>query len=49
MIALASVRSDCAFPGTKLQMEITVEAVHYPVAVTVTALPFFNPPRTLPQ
>lgn len=45
MIALASVRSDCAFPGTKLQMEITVEAVHYPVGVTVTELPFFNPSR----
>jgi glycine cleavage system T protein (aminomethyltransferase) len=45
MIALASVRADCAAPGTNLQMEITVEAVHYPVAVTVAALPFFNPPR----
>jgi glycine cleavage system T protein (aminomethyltransferase) len=45
MIALASIRADCAAPGTKLQMEITVEAVHYPVAVTVTPLPFFDPPR----
>ena len=45
MIALASVRADCAFPGTTLQMEITVEAVHYPVGVTVKELPFFNPPR----
>jgi glycine cleavage system T protein (aminomethyltransferase) len=45
MIALGSVRAEHAAPGTPLQMEITVEAVHYPVAVTVAALPFFNPPR----
>ncbi len=45
MIALASVRADCSAPGTNLQMEITVEAVHYPVAVTVAALPFFSPSR----
>ncbi|MGE5327576.1 MAG: aminomethyltransferase family protein [Deltaproteobacteria bacterium] len=45
MIAMASVRADSAFPGTTLEMEITVEAVHYPVGVTVTELPFFNPRR----
>jgi glycine cleavage system T protein (aminomethyltransferase) len=45
MIALASVRRDHAAPGTNLQMEITVEAVHYPVTATVEPLPFFNPAR----
>jgi aminomethyltransferase len=45
MIALASVSRDHAAPGTDLQMEITIEAVHYPVAATVVPLPFFNPAR----
>ena len=45
MIALASVASDCAKPGTRLQMEITVEAVRQKVPATVVTLPFFNPRR----
>jgi glycine cleavage system T protein (aminomethyltransferase) len=45
MIALASVTAENAAPGTELQMEVTVEAVHYNVPVRVAALPFFNPPR----
>jgi glycine cleavage system T protein (aminomethyltransferase) len=52
MIALASVNREHSALGTNLQMEITVEAVHYPVTSTVVPLPFFNPPRktaTLPS
>ncbi len=45
MIALASVGSEYAAPGTQLEMEMTVEAVRYTVGVQVTPLPFFNPPR----
>jgi len=45
LIALASVEPQYAQPGTKLQMEVTVEAVRYKAAVTVRQLPFFNPPR----
>jgi glycine cleavage system T protein (aminomethyltransferase) len=45
MIALASVNREHSTPGTELQMEITVEAVHHPVTATVVPLPFFNPPR----
>ncbi|MGO9517288.1 MAG: aminomethyltransferase family protein [Candidatus Korobacteraceae bacterium] len=45
LIALASVEPQCAQPGTKLQMEVTVEAVRYKAVATVRQLPFFNPPR----
>ncbi len=45
MIALASVDTAHAQPGTKLQMEITIEAVRQKVAATVVKLPFFNPGR----
>ena len=45
MIALASVNREYAAPGTSLQIEITVEAVHHPVTATVVTLPFFNPAR----
>ncbi len=45
MIALASVASGHAMPGTQLQMEVTVEAVHYTVTTRVVPLPFLNPPR----
>ena len=31
--------------GTRVQMEVTVEAVRHRVAATVTPTPFFNPPR----
>jgi aminomethyltransferase len=45
MIALASVGSEHAAPGTGLQMELTVEAVRHKVRATVSKLPFFTPPR----
>jgi aminomethyltransferase len=45
MIALASIHRERAEPGTRLQMEITVEAVRRRATATVTKLPFFSPPR----
>jgi aminomethyltransferase len=45
MIALASVDTAHSQPGTKLQMEITIEAVHQRVTATVAKLPFYNPER----
>ncbi len=45
MIALASVSSEHAQPGTRLQMELTVEAARHKVGAQVVDLPFFNPPR----
>jgi aminomethyltransferase len=45
MIALASISSAHAGPGTELQMEITVEAVRHKVRANVRELPFFNPAR----
>jgi len=45
MIALASIETGHAKPGTELQMEITIEAIRLKTSVKVTALPFFNPPR----
>ena len=45
MIALASIETAHSQPGTKLQMEITVEAVRQKVTATVTKLPFFSPER----
>jgi aminomethyltransferase len=45
MIALASVDTAHSQTGTKLQMEITIEAVRQKVTATVAKLPFFNPER----
>ena len=45
LIALASVETEYAKPGTPLQMEITIEAMRLKTNVKVTTLPFFNPPR----
>jgi aminomethyltransferase len=45
LIALASVETAHSQIGTKLQMEITIEAVRQKVAVKVVKLPFFNPER----
>jgi aminomethyltransferase len=45
MIALATIKRALAKPGTKLQFEITVEAVRHRVAATVVKTPFFNPKR----
>ena len=44
-IALATVARDHTKPGTKLQFEITVEAVRHRVGATVVKTPFFNPKR----
>ncbi|HEX8140415.1 MAG TPA: aminomethyltransferase family protein [Pyrinomonadaceae bacterium] len=45
LIALATVRREHARPGTRLEIEITVEAVRHRVPATVTKTPFFNPKR----
>jgi glycine cleavage system T protein (aminomethyltransferase) len=45
MIALASVDTAYSKAGTKLEMEITIEAVRQSVTATVVKLPFFNPER----
>ena len=45
MIALATVRRDCAKPGTMLHFEITVEAKRHLVGARVVKTPFFNPKR----
>jgi len=45
MIALATLRREFTKPGTKVQFEITVEAVRHQVRATVVKTPFFNPKR----
>jgi aminomethyltransferase len=45
LIALASVSTEHSRPGTKLQMELTVEAQRLTTSATVVKLPFFNPAR----
>jgi aminomethyltransferase len=45
MIAIGMVASGHAEPGTRLQMEMTVEAARRRVAASVVPMPFFNPPR----
>jgi len=45
MIALATVERGSTGVGSRLEMEVTVEAVRHRVGATVTATPFFNPPR----
>jgi aminomethyltransferase len=45
LIALASVETAHSKPGTKLQMEITIEAMRQNVTAQVVKLPFFNPAR----
>ena len=45
MIALATVEREFTKPGTRLQFEITVEAVRQRVAARVVKTPFFNPKR----
>jgi aminomethyltransferase len=45
MIALATVSSRVAAPGTRLDMEFTVDHQRRRVGVTVAKLPFFDPPR----
>ncbi|HVP53481.1 MAG TPA: aminomethyltransferase family protein [Candidatus Eisenbacteria bacterium] len=45
LIALASVERKHGKPGTRLQLELTVEAVRHRASARVRELPFFNPPR----
>jgi glycine cleavage system aminomethyltransferase T len=45
MIALASVDTAHSRLGTKLQMEITIEAVRQKITARVVKLPFFQPAR----
>ena len=45
LIALASVGTEYLKPGTKLQMELTIEAQRKQTTATVVPLPFFNPKR----
>ncbi len=45
MIALATVSSESAKVGSRLEIEVTVEAVRHKVGATVVKTPFFNPSR----
>lgn len=45
MIALATIEAGSAGVGSRLEMEVTVEAVRHRVGATVVQTPFFNPPR----
>ena len=45
LIALATVRREHAKPGTRLEIEVTVEAVRHRVGAVVAKTPFFNPQR----
>ncbi len=45
LIALASIGTEYSKPGTKLQMELTIEAQRMKTTATVVPLPFFNPKR----
>jgi aminomethyltransferase len=45
MIALASVDTAHSQIGSKLQMEITIEAMRQQVTAKIVKMPFFNPER----
>jgi aminomethyltransferase len=45
MIALASIETDHAKLGAKLQMELTIEAMRKKVGAKIVKMPFFNPAR----
>jgi aminomethyltransferase len=45
LVALASLESPHTQSGSRVQVEMTVEAVRHKVAATVQQLPFFNPAR----
>jgi aminomethyltransferase len=45
MIALASIETSHSKLGTRLQMEITIEAIRQKVAAKIVKTPFFNPAR----
>ncbi len=44
-VALATIRRAFARPGTRIQIELTVEFVRHRVPATVVETPFFDPPR----
>ena len=43
LLALATVTSDFARPGSKIEIEMTVEAVRHRVSAQVATTPFYNP------
>lgn len=45
MIALASVETSHSKLGTRLQIEITIEAIRQKVTARIVKMPFFNPAR----
>jgi aminomethyltransferase len=45
LIALATIEAPYHALGTRLKLEITVEAVRHTAGATVVKTPFFNPPR----
>ena len=45
MIALATIASPHHAEGTRVDFEITIEAVRHRVPATVVKTPFFNPAR----
>ena len=45
LIALATIDAPFFTPGTRVQVEVTVEATRHFVSATVVKTPFFNPPR----
>ena len=45
MIALASIETSHAKLGTRLQMEITIEAIRQKATAKIMKMPFFNPAR----
>jgi aminomethyltransferase len=47
LIALATLKRDFAKVGTRLEIEVTVEAVRHRVPATVAKTPFFNPKRKI--
>lgn len=44
-IAIATVESPYARPGSEVEMEFTIEYVHHKARATVVKMPFFDPPR----
>ena len=45
MIGLATVDASAAAPGTRLEVEHTVDVVRHRVGAVVTSTPFFHPKR----
>jgi aminomethyltransferase len=43
MIALATIKNDFTKPGTRIEIEITVEAIRHRVGARVSKTPFYNP------